>query len=266
MNIGKLIVEPGRKFRLKDRGTDDTFEVSKEYAAEALARHVDKLQNLHEMLYAENRRSLLIVLQGMDAAGKDGTIKHVMSGVNPQGCAVTSFKQPSTNDLAHDFLWRIHAAVPAKGSIGIFNRSQYEDVLIARVHNLVEKKVWGTRYEQINAFEKVLTENGVHILKFFLHMSKGEQKKRFEERLKDPNKNWKASSADFRERKYWEQYQSAYEEVLQRCSTKHAPWWVVPADHKWFRNYAVSDVVIRTMEGLKMKFPKADPAALGATL
>jgi polyphosphate kinase 2 (PPK2 family) len=156
--------------------------------------------------------------------------------------------------------------VPAKGSIGIFNRSQYEDVLIARVHNLVEKKVWGTRYEQINAFEKVLTENGVHILKFFLHMSKGEQKKRFEERLKDPNKNWKASSADFRERKYWEQYQSAYEEVLQRCSTKHAPWWVVPADHKWFRNYAVSDVVIRTMEGLKMKFPKADPAALGATL
>jgi PPK2 family polyphosphate:nucleotide phosphotransferase len=266
MNIGKLIVEPGRKFRLKDRGTDDTFEVSKEYAAEALARHVDKLQNLHELLYAENRRSLLIVLQGMDAAGKDGTIKHVMSGVNPQGCAVTSFKQPSTNDLAHDFLWRIHAAVPAKGSIGIFNRSQYEDVLIARVHNLVEKKVWGTRYEQINAFEKVLTENGVHILKFFLHMSKGEQKKRFEERLKDPNKNWKASSADFRERKYWEQYQSAYEEVLQRCSTKHAPWWVVPADHKWFRNYAVSDVVIRTMEGLKMKFPKADPAALGATL
>ena len=137
MNIGKLIVEPGRKFRLKDRGTDDTFEVSKEYAAEALARHVDKLQNLHELLYAENRRSLLIVLQGMDAAGKDGTIKHVMSGVNPQGCAVTSFKQPSTNDLAHDFLWRIHAAVPAKGSIGIFNRSQYEDVLIARVHNLV---------------------------------------------------------------------------------------------------------------------------------
>jgi len=273
MDIGRLLVPPGRKFRLKDRATDDTFEVSKEHAEEALTRHVDKLQALHELLYAENKRSLLIVLQGMDAAGKDGTIKHVMSGVNPQGCAVTSFKQPSAAELAHDFLWRIHAAVPAKGAIGIFNRSQYEDVLIARVHKLVPKRAWESRYEQINAFEKMLGENGVHIVKFFLHMSKAEQKKRFEERLKNPNKNWKASGADFAERRYWKSYQSAYEEALERCSTKNAPWCAIPSDHKWFRNYAVSEVIIRTLEGLKMKFPAADPAvtrlakkAVGATL
>jgi len=255
MNISRLLVPPGRKFRLKDCATDDTFDVSKEHAEEALARHVDKLQGLHELLYAENKRSLLIVLQGMDAAGKDGTIKHVMSGVNPQGCAVTSFKQPSAAELAHDFLWRIHAAVPAKGSIGIFNRSQYEDVLIARVHKLVPKREWESRYQQINAFEKMLSENGVYILKFFLHMGKAEQKRRFEERLKDKSKNWKASPADFAERKYWKSYQTAYEEALERCSTKHAPWYAVPSDHKWFRNYAVAEVIIRTLEGLKMKFP-----------
>lgn len=259
MDIGRLLVRPGGKFRLKDRATDDTFEVSKGYAEDALARHVSKLQALHELLYAENKRSLLIVLQGMDAAGKDGTIKHVMSGVNPQGCAVTSFKQPSAAELAHDFLWRVHAAVPAKGSIGIFNRSQYEDVLIARVHKLVAKRVWESRYRQINAFEKMLSENGVHIVKFFLHMSKAEQKRRFDERMKDPSKNWKASAADFAERKYWKSYQSAYEEAVERCSTRYAPWYVVPSDHKWFRNYAVSDVIIRTLEGLRMKFPEPDP-------
>ena len=198
MNIDKLIVAPDHKFHLKKRATDETFGVSKEQAEACAARHVEKLQALHELLYADNKRSLLIVLQGMDAAGKDGTIKHVMSGVNPQGCSVTSFKQPSPIELAHDFLWRIHTAVPAKGAIGIFNRSQYEDVLIARVHKLAPKSVWESRYEQINSFEKMLTENGTHILKFFLHMSSAEQKRRFDARLKDPAKNWKASAADFK--------------------------------------------------------------------
>ena len=262
MDIAKLAVAPGGKFSLKDRAPDDTFGVSKEYATEALARHVRKLEELHELLYAGNRRSLLIVLQGMDASGKDGTIKHVMSGVNPQGCTVTSFKQPSGAEQAHDFLWRIHAAVPARGSIGIFNRSHYEDVLIARVHKLVPKAIWERRYRQINDFEKILTENGVHIVKFFLHMSKAEQKKRFDQRLADPRKNWKASPADFEERRYWKQYHAAYEEALERCSTDQAPWYVIPSDHKWFRNYAVAHAVIHTLEGMRMKFPKTNPEAL----
>jgi PPK2 family polyphosphate:nucleotide phosphotransferase len=262
MNIQKLIVAPDHKLRLKKRGTDETFGVPKELAEGLTARHVEKLSSLQQLLYAENKRSLLIVLQGMDASGKDGTIKHVMSGVNPQGCTVTSFKQPSAIELAHDFLWRIHAAVPIKGSIGIFNRSHYEDVLIARVHKLVPKDVLQCRYDQINAFEKTLTENGVHILKFFLHVSSAEQTKRFEARLKDPSKNWKASAADFKERRFWDQYRKAYEEALERCSTECAPWYAIPSDHKWFRNYAVAEVVIQTLESWKMTFPKADPAVL----
>jgi PPK2 family polyphosphate:nucleotide phosphotransferase len=264
MNIDKLMVKPGHRVRLKKLDPAETFGVEKEYAAEQVAHHVKKLQALHELLYAEGKRALLIVLQGMDAAGKDGTIKHVMSGVNPQGCLVTSFKQPSAVELAHDFLWRIHAAVPAKGAIGIFNRSHYEDVLIARVHKLVPKKEWEGRYDQINAFEKILTESGVHILKFFLHIGNEEQKKRFEERLKDPEKNWKASAADFKERQYWDDYQDAYQHALERCSTEDAPWYAIPSDHKWFRNHAVAEVAIQTLEGFEMKFPKADPAVLGA--
>ena len=198
----------------------------------------------------------------MDAAGKDGTIKHVMSGVNPQGCAVTSFKQPSAIELAHDFLWRIHAAVPAKGAIGIFNRSHYEDVLIARVHKLAPKPVWQARYGEINAFQEMLSENGVHIVKFFLHISKAEQERRFEERLNDKNKNWKASAADFKERQFWDDYQTAYEDAIAKCSTKRAPWYVIPSDHKWFRNFAVAEIVIQTLHSLKMKFPKVDAAEL----
>jgi PPK2 family polyphosphate:nucleotide phosphotransferase len=263
MNVSQLIVKPGRNFSLKKLDTAETFGVSKSHAEKQLARHVEKLQALHELLYAENKRALLIILQGMDAAGKDGTIKHVMSGVNPQGCAVTSFKQPSSAELAHDFLWRIHAAVPAKGAIGIFNRSHYEDVLIARVHKLAPKSVLDSRYDQINAFEKILTENGVHILKFFLHISPAEQKKRFEERLNDPEKNWKASAADFKERQYWDEYQEFYEEALDRCSKEDAPWYAIPSDHKWFRNYAVAETVIQTLTAMKMKFPKVEPAALG---
>src|ERR1700733_7137493 len=229
-----------------------------------MAGHVSKLSASHDLLYAEHKRSLLIVLQGMDAAGKDGTIRHVMSGVNPQGCTVTSFKQPSSRELAHDFLWRIHAAVPEKGEIGIFNRSQYEDVLIARVHNLVPREIWKRRYSEINAFEKILTANNVHILKFFLHMSNEEQEKRFKARLSDPAKNWKASAADFSERKYWNEYQAAYQEALTKCSTKDSPWYVIPADHKWFRNFAVAEIVTRTLESFHMHYPSVDPKQLAA--
>ena len=198
MDIAKLRVDPAGKFKLKKRKPDDTRGVSKPGAAKAVRAHVEKLSELQNLLYAEHKRSLLIVLQGMDAAGKDGTIKHVMSGVNPQGCNVTSFKQPTTTELDHDYLWRIHAAVPAKGLIGIFNRSQYEDVLITRVHKLVPAALLNKRYTEINAFEQMLTDNGVHILKFFLHMSAEEQIKRFNQRLTDPAKNWKSSPADLK--------------------------------------------------------------------
>jgi PPK2 family polyphosphate:nucleotide phosphotransferase len=255
MEIGKLRAVPGGKFELRKFAPDDTHGVSKAHAAKSLSKHVEKLAALHDLLYAEHARSLLIVLQGMDASGKDGTIRHVMSGVNPQGCTVTSFKQPSTTELDHDFLWRIHIAVPPKGGIGIFNRSHYEDVLVARVHDLAPAAVWKKRYAQINDFEKMLTENKVHILKFFLHESKAEQGKRFDARLNDPRKNWKSSPADFKEREYWDQYQAAYEDAIARCSTKAAPWYVIPSDHKWFRNFAVAEIVVRTLENFDMSYP-----------
>jgi PPK2 family polyphosphate:nucleotide phosphotransferase len=264
MNINSLQAKPGARFKLSKFDPGETHGVSKSDATKAMAGHVTRLAELHDLLYAEQKRSLLIVLQGMDAAGKDGTIRHVMSGVNPQGCAVTSFKQPSTHELAHDFLWRVHAAVPQKGEIGIFNRSQYEDVLITRVHKLVPREVWKRRYAEINAFEKILTSNDVCILKFFLHMSSEEQEKRFKARLSDPQKNWKASAADFSERKYWNDYQAAYEEAISKCSTKNAPWYVIPADHKWFRNFAVGEVVVRTLESFRMHFPSVDAKQLAA--
>jgi PPK2 family polyphosphate:nucleotide phosphotransferase len=263
MDIGKLQARPGARFSLEKFAPDDTHGVSKNRADKAFAGHVEKLAALHDLLYAEHKRSLLIILQGMDAAGKDGTIKHVMSGVNPQGCAITSFKQPSARELDHDFLWRIHAAVPEKGDIGIFNRSHYEDVLIARVHNLVPREIWKARYGEINAFEKILTENNVCILKFFLHMSSEEQEKRFKARLSDPRKNWKASAADFTERKFWDDYQDAYQAAISKCTTKEAPWYVIPSDHKWFRNYAVAEVVIRSLESFKMRYPSANTKDLG---
>jgi len=257
MDIARLRVDGTAKFNLTKVKPDDTHGVSKSHAAKSLPAHVEKLAALHDLLYAEHKRSLLIVLQGMDAAGKDGTIKHVMSGVNPQGCTVTSFKQPSTQELDHDFLWRIHCAVPPKGGIGIFNRSYYEDVLVARVHELVPPAVWKKRYGQINGFETMLTENGVCILKFFLHMSNKEQGKRFDERLADPRKNWKSSPADFKEREYWDQYQSAYEDAIAKCGTKEAPWHVIPSDHKWFRNFAVAEVIVQTLAAFKMRYPRA---------
>jgi PPK2 family polyphosphate:nucleotide phosphotransferase len=263
MDIGRLKVDGAVKFKLRRYAPDDTHGVSKSHAEKAIPRHVEKLAALHDLLYAEHKRSLLIVLQGMDAAGKDGTIKHVMSGVNPQGCSVTSFKQPSPLDFDHDFLWRVHAAVPPKGSIGIFNRSHYEDVLIARVHDLVPPATWKKRYREINDFEKMLTGNNVCILKFFLHMSFEEQRRRFDARLADPRRSWKISPADSREREYWDQYQRAYQDAIEKCGTRQAPWYVIPSDHKWLRNFAVGEIVVRTLESFKMHYPKGDNSNSG---
>ncbi len=222
----------------------------------SLEKTLQKIDRLQYVLYAQRKRAVLVVLQGLDAAGKDGTIRHVMSGVNPQGCAVTSFKVPSPEEAAHDFLWRVHKAVPGFGDIGIFNRSHYEDVLIVRVHNLVPKEVWSRRYDEINRFEEILHENNVKILKFYLHISKDEQKKRLLERLDDPNKRWKISQADFNERLFWDAYQKAYEDVLTKCTTQEAPWYIIPADKKWFRNLAISYVIAETMERMHLKFPE----------
>jgi PPK2 family polyphosphate:nucleotide phosphotransferase len=251
-----LIVEPGTKAELAHRDPDTTpgFK-DKEESIDLLEKSTARLAELQYLLHAQSKHAVLIVFQALDAGGKDGTIRHVMSGLNPQGCQVTSFKVPSEEEARHDFLWRIHRAVPAKGELGIFNRSHYEDILVVRVHELVSKEVWSKRYNQINAFERLLADSDVKILKFFLHISKEEQKKRFEERLKDPTKNWKISKADFAERDRWDDYQKAYEDALTECSTPWAPWWVIPANHKWFRNVAVSQIIVEALEELRMKFP-----------
>lgn len=255
--IKKLMVQPGTKVKLSDFDPSETFGYSQDKKTQAKqAKILARLDDLQYLFYAVKERALLIVLQGMDTAGKDGTVRHVMSGMSPQGCQVTSFKSPTPDELAHDFLWRIHKAVPEKGMLGIFNRSHYEDVLVVRVHKLVPKKVWKPRYEEINGFEKLLEENNVHIVKFFLHISKNEQKKRLQERLTDPAKTWKISAADFAERKYWDDYVSAYEDVLSRCSTERAPWFVIPANHKWFRNFAVSKILVETFENFDMQLPQ----------
>ena len=250
-------VKPGSKVRLSDWDPDDTGKQRHKKDAESnLAHVIERLDVLQYLLYAENRRAVLVVLQAMDAGGKDGTIRQVMSGLNPQACRVTSFKQPSTEELAHDFLWRIHKAVPRKGEIGIFNRSHYEDVLVVRVHDLVPREVWSQRYDQINEFEKHLAESNITVLKFFLHISKDEQLKRFQARLQDSTKTWKFGEADITERERWDDYVQAYEDALSRCSTKHAPWYIIPANHKWFRNLAVAQIIADTLEGFDMKFPK----------
>ncbi len=254
MDLAKhSIVRPGSKVRLKDYDPDDTFGIKRN--EKALDKTLDRLRELQLLLYADKRYSLLIVLQGLDAAGKDGTIQHVMSGVNPQGCDVTSFKAPSSEELARDYLWRIHKAVPPRGTIGIFNRSQYEDVLIVRVHDLVPKSVWRERYGQINDFERMLTDNGTTVLKFFLHISKEEQKKRFEARIQDPSRNWKLSLPDFEERQHWDDYTAAYEDALGKCSTEEAPWYVIPANKKWFRDYLVAELVAKALENMRLKYP-----------
>src|SRR5579859_1781151 len=264
MNSKKFLVKPGKKLKLADHDPDDSHGFTKNMADRQLIKHRAKLDQLQELLYAGRQHALLIVLQAMDAGGKDGTIRHVMEGVNPQSCDVASFKAPTALELGHDFLWRVHNVVPIKGSIGIFNRSHYEDVLIARVHKLVPKSVWSKRYDQINDFERMLAENGVKILKFFLHISKDEQKRRFEERIADANKRWKVSPADFEERKLWDQYMTAYEAALSKCSFEWAPWYVIPANKKWFRNCAISQIIVEALESLDMKYPKItfDPATI----
>jgi PPK2 family polyphosphate:nucleotide phosphotransferase len=225
-------------------------------AAEEIEQDRQKLRELQERLYADGQCAVLICLQGMDAGGKDGTIRHFLGAMNPQGCSVAQFRQPTPEELAHDFLWRIHKAVPRRGMATIFNRSHYEDVLVVRVHNLVPEGVWSRRYDQINAFERELVESGVQILKFYLHISKAEQLRRFADRLDEPAKRWKISESDYKERKLWGDYTSAYEEALSRCSTDLAPWFIIPSDHKWFRNLAIARIVIEHLEGLHLKFPK----------
>jgi PPK2 family polyphosphate:nucleotide phosphotransferase len=250
-------VQPGSHVHL-DR-IDPSFDGppgTEKNAASMLDADKVRLHELQAMLYAERKHSLLICLQGMDTSGKDGTISHIFGAMNPQGCRVAAFKAPTAEELAHDFLWRIHKEVPATGEVVVFNRSHYEDVLVARVHRLVAKGVWSARYDQINSFEEALVEQGTHIVKFFLHISKREQLKRLKDRIDDPSKHWKLSETDYAERKHWEEYARAYEELLSRCSTKHAPWYVVPADHKWFRNLAIARIVVGHLEGLKMRYPE----------
>jgi PPK2 family polyphosphate:nucleotide phosphotransferase len=252
----ELTVKLGKKLKLSKFDPDDTLGWNKNHAMKvSLDKNLKKLDSLQYLLYADRKHALLVVFQGLDAAGKDGTIRHVMSGVNPQGCTVTAFKVPSPEEAAHDFLWRVHRAVPPFGDIGIFNRSHYEDVLVVRVHNLVPKKVWSARYDQINKFEEFLHRNNVTILKFFLHISKDEQKKRLMERVDDPDKRWKISEADFAERKFWDDYVASYEDALTLCNTKVAPWFIIPANKKWFRNLAVSHIIAETMEQMNLKFP-----------
>lgn len=254
MDIAKhCIVKPGSKLRLKDRDPDDTFGIKRNDKAHQ--KTIVRLNELQHLLYADKRYALLIVLQALDAGGKDGTIRHVMSGVNPQGCDVHSFKAPSGVELSHDYLWRVHQAVPPLGNIGIFNRSHYEDVLIVRVHRLAPTEVWEKRYRQINEFERTLTENGVTILKFFLHISKDEQKRRFEIRMQDTSRNWKLSLPDFEERQHWNEYQEAYQDALRKCSTEWAPWYVIPSNRKWLRNHLIAELIVKALDDMKLKYP-----------
>ena len=252
----RFLIEPGAKVRLHHFDSGDTGKhASADEAKAAIAEDCDRLRALQERLYAENARSVLIVLQAMDTGGKDGTIDHVLSAMNPQGAYVHAFKVPSQEEAAHDFLWRAHRAAPGRGQIAIFNRSHYEDVLVTRVHDLVPKDVWSKRYDRIVEFEKNLVQSGTHILKFFLHISKDEQLRRFKQRLDDPHKQWKISDSDYSERAYWDDYTAAYEALLERTSTTRAPWFVIPANHKWFRNLAVARIVTDTLDDLKMQYP-----------
>ena len=250
------LVKPHDKVTLLKRETAADGGLTPDQADALLTKHRAQLAQLQEVLYASQQRAILVVLQGMDTAGKDGTISHIFSGINPQGCNVTSFKVPTAIEARHDFLWRCHAAVPRMGIIGVFNRSQYEDVLAPRVHKLIDTKTAHQRMEEINRFEQMLTKNGTVVLKFFLHISKEEQKKRLQARLDDPDKLWKFSYADIKERGFWDQYQKAYEDILSRTSKKHAPWFIIPAEKKWFRNLAISSILAEALSSLKLKYPE----------
>ncbi len=251
-------VKPGHKIKLSDYDPEDTSEFSggKKEAKPKLAILVQKLDELQELLYAEHKHKVLIVLQALDTGGKDGTIRAVFSGVNPQGVHVASFKVPTPEELDHDFLWRVHSEVPGKGEIVIFNRSHYEDVLVVRVHNLVPEEVWRQRYAQINTFEKMLVDEGTTILKFYLNVTKDEQKERLQERLDDPRKRWKFNPADLKERALWDAYISAYQDAVSETSTRWAPWYVIPANHNWYRNLTVASIIVRALEDLKGAYPE----------
>lgn len=267
MNIDKFLAKPGEKINLSKFPTDDTLNYKdKTDANRKLDENIKLMQELQDRLYASDKYALLLVFQAMDAAGKDSTIKHVMSGLNPQGTQVFSFKKPSEEELDHGYLWRISKALPERGRIGIFNRSHYEEVLVVRVHNLIKYQklpeefktndIWQKRYEQINNFEKYLYENGTVIIKFFLHVSKEEQKKRFIERIEDKSKNWKFAEADVKEREYWDEYQKCYQEAISTTSKKHAPWYIIPADKKWFTRLLVSEIIVKKLESLNLEYPQ----------
>jgi PPK2 family polyphosphate:nucleotide phosphotransferase len=254
----KFRVEPGCPVKLKDFDPSEHGKHESHHKARSeIKQNKEKMDTLQELLYADNGHSLLIILQGLDAGGKDGVVKHVIRGMNPQGCVVTGFKQPTSQELSHDFLWRVHPHAPAKGRVAIFNRSQYEDVLVARVHKLASQKIWRERYGLINDWEELITkQNNTTILKFFLHISKKEQLARFEKRLDDPSKQWKISEADYKEREFWDDYTNAYEEMFKETSRRSAPWFIIPSNHKWFRNLSISQIIVESLERMILKRPE----------
>jgi len=249
-----------------DANDDQLFPEGKKDGKKALDKVNNKLENLQELLYAEHKHKVLIILQGMDTSGKDGVIRHVFDGVNPQGVKVASFKVPTAQEIAHDYLWRIHAQTPGNGEIVIFNRSHYEDVLVVRVHSLVPPEVWGRRYEQINKFERMLVEEGTTILKFYLHIDKDEQKERLQARLDDPTKQWKFNVGDLKERKRWDEYIAAYEDAISKTSTKYAPWYIIPSNRKWYRNLVIGKIMVDTLEKLDMKYPEPEEPLEGIVI
>ena len=257
--VKKFQVESGARIQLDKIDADFKPKgLDRDEAEERIRELTAELRDLQHLMYAEDQRSLLIVLQGRDAAGKDGTIRHVFGPMNPQGTRVTSFKVPSKEERAHDFLWRCHKAAPKRGMVGIFNRSHYEDVLVVRVHDLVPKRIWSKRYDHINAFERLLIDKGTVILKFYLHIDRDEQLERFKKRMDNPRKNWKISDADYTERPYWDAYTEAFEDALSKCSTDVAPWFVVPSNRKWARNLVIAEIVAERMRGLDMRFPEPE--------
>jgi len=268
MNIEPFLAREGKKLDLQDHPTDFTGDYNeKKDAVKDLEKNIKRLAELQDVLYAQNVHALLIIFQAMDAAGKDSTIEHVMSGINPQGCQVVSFKQPSAEELDHDFLWRCAIATPERGRIGIFNRSHYEEVLVVRVHPQIlqaqqlpdeiknDKNIWKNRFRQIRNFEETLDDNGIHTIKFFLHVSKEEQKKRFLARIDEPDKNWKFSAGDVKERELWSDYMNAYRDAIEATSTEKAPWYIIPADKKWFMRLAVSEIIVKKLESMNLKYP-----------
>lgn len=261
-------VHSGKKIDLDawDPRDESTFPEGKELGREAIDELTDELESLQELLYAEHRHKILVVLQGMDTSGKDGVIRHVFEGVNPQGVRVANFKVPTAQELDHDYLWRVHQQTPGKGEMVIFNRSHYEDVLVVRVHQLVPKDIWLKRYAQINDFERLLAEEGTKILKFFLHISQEEQKERLQARLDDPTKQWKFRVGDLKERKLWVEYKAAYQDVLTKTSTEWAPWYVIPADRKWYRNLVIAKIIVKTLKELEMSYPQPEDNLKGIVI